>query len=103
MDARADGALVLHRLLAAFARAEAKDADQARTSVEGAVFDAAQRLIYLKGRDSHDYKFSSAVLEDYHHLSPDLRSRFLASSTFWFEGSGKPDNALVARTRAAFG
>ena len=65
--------------------------------------DAAQRLIYLKGRDSHDYKFSSAVLEDFHHLSPDLRSRFLAASTFWLEGSGRPDNALVARTRAAFG
>jgi len=64
--------------------------------------DVAQRLIYLKGHDAHDYKFSSAALEDFHHLSPALRSRFLAASTFWLEGSQKPDNALVARTRAAF-
>ncbi|MGH7958883.1 MAG: hypothetical protein ACREH8_18000 [Opitutaceae bacterium] len=63
--------------------------------------DAAQRMIYLKGTDSHDYKFSSAALEDYRHLSPPLRNRFLAASVFWLKGSGAPDNALVARTRAA--
>ncbi|MEE9210668.1 MAG: tetratricopeptide repeat protein, partial [Kiloniellales bacterium] len=44
MDAQADGALVLHRLLAAFARAEAEDAEEARSSVEAAVLAAAQRL-----------------------------------------------------------
>jgi hypothetical protein len=63
--------------------------------------DAAQRLIFLKGTDSHDYKFSSAVLEDYAQLSPPLRERFLAASVFWLKGSGAPDNALVARARAA--
>ena len=62
---------------------------------------AAQRLIYLKGTDSHDYKFSSAVFEDYRHLSPDVRDRFLAASVFWLKGSGAPDNPLVARTREA--
>jgi hypothetical protein len=62
---------------------------------------AAQRLIYLKGTDAHDYKFSSAVLEDYRHLSPAVRDRFLAASVFWLKGSGAADNALVARTRAA--
>jgi hypothetical protein len=61
---------------------------------------AAQRLIYLKGRDSHDYKFSSAVFEDYAHLSPAWRDRFLAASVYWLKGAGAPDNALVARTRA---
>ncbi len=44
VDAQAHGALVLHRLLAAFARAEAEDADEARSSVEGAVLVAANRL-----------------------------------------------------------
>jgi hypothetical protein len=63
--------------------------------------DAAQRMIYLKGTDSHDYKFSSAALEDYQHLSPECRNRFLAASVFWLKGSGAPDSALVARTRAA--
>ncbi len=61
----------------------------------------AQRLIYLKGTGSHDYKFSSAVLEDYHHISPAMRDRFLAASVFWLQGSGKKDTDLVARTRAA--
>jgi hypothetical protein len=63
--------------------------------------DAARRLIFLKGRDSHDYKFSSAVLEDYHHLAPPWRDRFLAASVFNFKGSGAADNPLVQRTRAA--
>src|SRR6185436_19817808 len=61
---------------------------------------AAQRLTYLRGTDSHDYKFSSAVLEDYSHLSPKLRDRYLAASVFWLKGSGAPDSSLVARTRA---
>ena len=58
-------------------------------------------MIYLKGTDSHDYKFSSAALEDYAHLSPGLRDRFLAASVFWLKGAGSPDNTLIARTRAA--
>ncbi len=62
---------------------------------------AAQRLIYLKGTDSHDYKFSAAVFEDYRHLSPEVRDRFLAASVFWLKGSGAPDSPLVARTREA--
>jgi hypothetical protein len=63
--------------------------------------DAAHRIIYLKGMDSHDYKFSSAALEDYQHISPHLRDRFLAASVYWLKGSNAPDNALVSRTRAA--
>lgn len=63
--------------------------------------DTAQRMIYLKGTDSHDYKFSSAVLEDYGHLSPAIRDRVLAASVFWLKGSATPDSGLVARTRIA--
>jgi hypothetical protein len=62
---------------------------------------AARRLIFLKGRDSHDYKFSSAVLEDYEHLAPPWRDRFLAASVFNLRGSGEKDNDLVQRIRAA--
>jgi hypothetical protein len=65
------------------------------------LIDAARRLIFLKGNNSHDYKFSSAVLEDYFHVSPAWRDRFLASSVFNLRGSGGPDNELVKRTRAA--
>ena len=65
------------------------------------LIDAARRLIFLKGNDSHDYKFSSAVLEDYYHVSPAWRDRYLAASVFNLCGSIGPDNDLVKRTRAA--
>jgi hypothetical protein len=65
--------------------------------------DTARRLIFLKGNNSHDYKFSSAVLEDYEHLSPPWRDRFLAASVFNLRGSGDNDTALVQRIRAALG
>jgi len=64
--------------------------------------DAARRLVFLKGTNSHDYKFSSAALEDYHHVSPAFRGRFLAATVFNLRGSGEKDNDLVGRTRAAF-
>jgi hypothetical protein len=64
---------------------------------------AARRLIFLKGNDAHDYKFSSAVLEDYNHISPAWRARYLAAAMHWLTGSGEPDNELVQRTRAAVG
>ena len=62
---------------------------------------AARRLIFLKGNDSHDYKFSSAVLEDFGQVAPGWRERLLASAMFQFRGAGDKDNALVQRTRAA--
>jgi hypothetical protein len=64
------------------------------------LIDAARRLIFLKGTNSHDYKFSSAALEDYFHLSPAFRDRFLAASVFNLSGSGGPDTALSKRIRA---
>jgi hypothetical protein len=66
------------------------------------VATAARRLIFLKGTNSHDYKFSSAVLEDYERLAPPWRHRLLAASAFYLRGSSDPDNALVPRIRAAF-
>jgi hypothetical protein len=61
----------------------------------------ARRLVFFKGHDSHDYKFSSAVLEDYQNLSPGLRANYLAASVFHLQGTASPDNDLVKRTRAA--
>ena len=65
--------------------------------------DTARRLIFLKGNNSHDYKFSSAVLEDFEHLAPPWRDRFLAASVFNLRGSGDNDTDLVKRIRAALG
>jgi hypothetical protein len=63
--------------------------------------DATRSLLFVKGRDAHDYKFSMAVLEDYGHVSPAWRDRFLAMSVFNLKGTGHPDNGLVKRTRSA--
>ena len=65
------------------------------------LINAARRLIFMKGRNHHDYKFSSAVLEDYFHVSPAWRDQFLATSVFNLKGSGARDNPVVQRTRAA--
>ncbi|QDT07356.1 hypothetical protein K227x_57830 [Rubripirellula lacrimiformis] len=66
-----------------------------------ALIDAARRLVFLKGNDSHDYKFSSAVLEDYYAVSPDFRNAFLASSAYLLPGSQDKNNGLVDRVREA--
>lgn len=63
--------------------------------------DAARRLVFLKGNNAHDYKFSAAVLEDFRHLSPAWRNRYLAASTYNLRGTGARDNGLVERSRAA--
>lgn len=65
------------------------------------IHDEARRLIFLKGRDSHDYKFSSAILEDVELISPAHRDRFLSASLFWLKGAGAPDSPVLKRTRAA--
>ncbi len=62
---------------------------------------AARRLIFAKGTDAHDYKFSAAALEDYYHASPEWRAQYLASSVFWLKGTGDKDNDLIKRARAA--
>lgn len=61
----------------------------------------ARRLIFMKGHDAHDWKFSSAVLEDYAQLSPGWRERFLAASVHHLKGLQSPDNGLVERIRAS--
>jgi hypothetical protein len=63
--------------------------------------NTARALVFLKGKDSHDYKFSSAVLEDYYHVSPAWRDRYLAASVFNLRGSRAPDTELAERSRAA--
>ena len=63
----------------------------------------ARRLVFLKGNDAHDYKFSSAVLEDYYHLSPQWRDRYLATAMYYLPAAQSPDTPLVNRIRAVLG
>jgi hypothetical protein len=74
----------------------------AKTGDAKEVIDASRVLTFLKGNDAHDYKFSSAVLEDYYNVSPAWRDRYLASNAFNLNTATEPDNDLVERTRAAF-
>jgi hypothetical protein len=66
-----------------------------------ALMTTARRLVFLKGNDAHDYKFSSAVFEDYYHLAPAMRNRFLASALSYLPSSGAADSKLIPRIRAA--
>ena len=63
--------------------------------------NTARRLVFLKGTNSHDYKFSSAVLEDFQNIASPWRESFLAASVFNLRGSGDADNTLVKRTKDA--
>jgi hypothetical protein len=82
--------------LLAYVRQSSPDAATAKQ-----VIDAARMLVFLKGDDPHDYKFSSAILEDYYFVSPKWREIYLAANTFMLPSSEDQDNSLVKRTRAA--
>ena len=63
------------------------------------LIDAARHLMILKGGGAHDYKFGSAVLEDYYQVSPAWRKRYMASSMMWLNGAGNRDNGLIERSK----
>jgi hypothetical protein len=65
------------------------------------LIDAARLIVFRKGNDSHDYKFSSAVFEDYGQLSNEWGRRFLAASLFQLPKPQERDNPLVERTKEA--
>jgi len=65
------------------------------------LWTAARRLIFAKGNDSHDYKFSSAALEDFFNATPAWRDRYMATSMFNLRGSGGADTDLYRRMRGA--
>lgn len=67
------------------------------------LIDAARLLIFAKGRDAHDYKFSAAIMEDFYHVSPEWRDKYLAASVFNLTGSQAADNGLIQRARSALG
>jgi hypothetical protein len=57
----------------------------------------ARQLIFRKGDNHHDYKYSSAVFEDYDALSPAWREPYLAASMYQLRGSDSADTALAER------
>ena len=65
------------------------------------VINHARRLVFLKGNDSHDYKFSSAALEDFWAISPSWRDRFLAASAYQLRTESEPTRGLAKRIQQA--
>lgn len=69
-----------------------------------AFFQAARSLVTQKGRDSHDYKFGAATVEECALLTdPRWRAPLASASLFNFQGAKAQDSPAIVRARAAFG
>jgi hypothetical protein len=67
-----------------------------------AMFDAGRRLIFRKGRDSHDYKYGAAIWEECLLASdPKWHAPLTAAALFNFPGAKTPDSPLMDRARDA--
>jgi hypothetical protein len=101
-----DGQLSVEQVLEALGREPDKAPAKALALLESnekarELMDAARVLVFRKGTDSHDYKFSSAVLEDYHQVSPEFRNKYLAANVLKLRGSTERDTSLPKRVEAA--
>lgn len=67
-----------------------------------AMLQYAREMIFLKGTDSHDYKYSSAIFEDFRYCSPAWQAKVLAASSHLLTSSRQADNDLKARIEEAF-
>jgi hypothetical protein len=66
------------------------------------IFDAERRLIFHKGRDSHDYKYGAAVWEEcLWSTEPKWRPNIIAASLFNIPGAKSADSPLMIRAREA--
>jgi hypothetical protein len=64
------------------------------------IFDAARRMIFHKGRDSHDYKYGAALWEEFLWTTcPKWRSPLVAASMFNYPGARTADSPLMIRAR----
>ncbi|MCC9600788.1 hypothetical protein LOC67_09445 [Stieleria sp. JC731] len=57
----------------------------------------AREMVFLKGNDAHDYKFSSAALEDYFEINPMWRAKYLAGCSYLLHGENAPTTSLAKR------
>jgi hypothetical protein len=66
------------------------------------LFAAARRMIFHKGRDSHDYKFGAAAWEECELASnPKWRAPLAAAMMYNLPGAKTPDSPLMIRAREA--
>jgi hypothetical protein len=66
------------------------------------VFAGARRMIFSKGRDSHQYKYGAAAWEESQLASdPKWRAPLAAAAMFYVPGSTTPDSPLMTQAREA--
>ena len=66
------------------------------------IFDAARRMIFHKGAESHQYKYGAAVSEEFFwSTEPRWRSPIAATSMFYLPGTKTSDSPLMIRAREA--
>jgi hypothetical protein len=66
------------------------------------IFDAARRMIFHKGKDSHDYKYGAALWEEcLWSTDPRWRNPMVVASMFNFPGAKTADSPLMIRAREA--
>ena len=66
------------------------------------IFDAARRMIFHKGRDSHDYKYGAALWEEcLWSTEPKWRNQMIAASMSNFPSAKTADSPLMIRAREA--
>ena len=66
------------------------------------MFDAARRMIFHKGKDSHDYKYGAAAWEECVLASdPKWRGPLTAAALYNCPGAKTPDSPLMIRAREA--
>ena len=68
------------------------------------LFDAARRMIFHKGTDSHDYKYGAAIWEESLAVAePRWHAPLAAAAMFNLPGSKTDDSPLMIRAREAVG
>ena len=66
------------------------------------VFAAGRRMIFHKGKDSHDYKYGAAAWEECRLAAdPKWQPALTAAMMFNLPGAGTPDSPLMNRAREA--
>jgi hypothetical protein len=66
------------------------------------IFDMARRMIFHKGKDSHDYKYGAAAWEEFlWSTNAKWRGQMVAASMFNLPGAKTPDSPLMTRARDA--
>jgi hypothetical protein len=66
------------------------------------IFDAARRMIFHKGAESHQYKYGAALAEEFlWSTEPKWRGQIAATSMFYLPGAKSPDSPLMNRAREA--